>query len=188
MTIEQHHSPQRHPLAARGADCYESPPEAVLRLLEVEPIPSILWEPACSSGNIVQVLRAAGRTVFASDLNDYGCPESEAGVDFLLEPYAPPGVEAIVTNFPFMLAGEMVEHALELAPLVIVLLRLTFLESERRSGILDGGKLARVHLFKSRLPMMHRRDWAGPKASSQVPYAWFVWDREHRGPTTFDRI
>jgi hypothetical protein len=36
--------------------------------------------------------------------------------------------------------------------------------------------------------MMHRRGWHGAKASSQVPYAWFVWDREHRGPTILDRI
>jgi hypothetical protein len=185
---EQYHSPQSHPLAVRGADCYETPPEAVRALLEVESIPSVCWEPACGSGNIVRVLRDAGRTCFASDLNDYGCPESKAGIDFLLEPNTPDGVQAIVSNFPFMLAAEMVEHSLQLCPLVIVLLRLMFLESERRSGILDGGMLARVHIFKSRLPMMHRRGWDGPKASSQVPYAWFCWDREHRGKTTIDRI
>jgi hypothetical protein len=69
-----------------------------------------------------------------------------------------------------------------------MLLRLAFLESEKRSDILDGGKLARVHVFKRRLPMMHRADWAGPKASSSIAFAWFVWDREHSGPATLDRI
>jgi hypothetical protein len=98
------------------------------------------------------------------------------------------GVEAVVTNFPFKTGGEMVAHALELVPVVIVLARLTFLESERRSNILDGGSLARVHVFRSRLPMMHRKGWTGPIASSAVSYAWFVWHRDHRGPTTLSRI
>jgi hypothetical protein len=36
--------------------------------------------------------------------------------------------------------------------------------------------------------MMHRRGWAGKKSTSQIYYAWFVFDRDHRGPTTLDRI
>jgi len=153
---------QRHSLADRRDDCYETPPEAVLALLEVERIPSTVWEPACGPGAIVQVLRASGRTVYASDLVDYGCPDSESRIDFLMERRAPAGIATIVTNFPFKNAAQMVEHALELCPLVIVLLRLTFMESERRSGVLDSGHLARVHVFRKRLPMMHRRGWEGP--------------------------
>jgi hypothetical protein len=179
---------QRHSLADRRDDCYETPPEAVRALLAVERIPSTVWESACGPGAIVRELRATGRTVIASDLVDYGCPDSSCRIDFLMERTAPAGTQAIITNFPFKLAAEMVEHALELCPLVLVLLRLTFLESERRSTILDGGQLARVHVFRSRLPMMHRRGWDGPQATSQVPYAWFVWDREHRGPAIIDRI
>ena len=58
-----------------------------------------------------------------------------------------------------MLAEKFVTHALELVPRVVMLARLAFLESERRSAILDGGKLARVHVFKQRLPFMHRDNW-----------------------------
>jgi hypothetical protein len=181
-------SPQRHRLADRGDDCYETPPEAVQALLQDEPIPSVVWESACGPGAIVHELRATGRRVYATDLVDYGCPESESRVDFLMERRAPPGTEVIVSNFPFKLAGEMVEHALELCPLVIVLSRLTFLESARRSAILDDGPLARVHVFKRRLPMMHRRGWDGPRSTSQVPYAWFVFERGHTGPARLDRI
>jgi hypothetical protein len=179
---------QRHRLADRGDDCYETPAVAVQALLRVEQIPSVVWEPCCGPGSIVRELRATRRKVYATDLVDYGCPDSESRIDFLLETRAPPGVEAIVSNFPFKLAGEMVEHALQLVPIVIVLARLTFLESERRSNILDGGSLARVHIFRSRLPMMHRRNWGGARSTSQVPYAWFVWRRDHRGPTVLDRI
>jgi hypothetical protein len=67
-------------------------------------------------------------------------------------------------------------------------LRLAFLESERRCGILEGRGLARVHVFRKRLPMMHRLGWEGRKANSGMAFAWFVWDRDHRGPTSVDRI
>jgi hypothetical protein len=179
---------RRHRLADRGNDCYETPPEAVQALLRVEQIPDVVWEPACGPGAIVEELRATGRTVIATDLADYSCPDSTSRIDFLMERRAPPGVEAIVSNFPFKLGGQMVEHALTLVPFVIVLCRLTFLESERRSAILDDGPLARVHLFKRRLPMMHRRGWDGPRSTSQVPYAWFVFERGHRGPAQLDRV
>jgi hypothetical protein len=180
-------SPQRHSLSDRKDDCYETPAVAVRALLRVERIPRVAWEPACGPGAIVRELRAAGHAVHASDLVDYNCPDSEARVDFLMETRAPPGVEAIVTNFPFKLGGQMVEHALNLCPLVIILARLTFLESAERSAVLDG-PLTRVHVFKSRLPMMHRHGWQGPKSTSQVPYAWFVWERGHSGPALLDRI
>jgi hypothetical protein len=178
----------RHRLAERGDDLYETPPQAVHALLRVERITQIVWEPACGPGSIVTVPRKAGHTVFASDLVDYGCPDSQSRMDFLMEWAAPAGVEAIVTNPPYRLAVEFVAHALELVPCVVMLLRLAFLESERRSGILDSGKLARVHVFRNRLPMMHRHNWAGPKASNAIAFAWFVFDRNHNGPTIIDRI
>jgi hypothetical protein len=178
---------QRHCLVDRTNDCYETPAEAVQALFRVEQIPHRVWEPCCGPGSIVRELRAAGHSVRASDLVDYGCPDAESRIDFLMERNAG-DAEAIVTNPPFKLAAEFIEHGLTLVPTVIMLLRLAFLESERRSEILDRGCLARVHIFRDRLPMMHRRGWAGPIATSAIPFAWFVWVRDHRGPTTLDRI
>jgi hypothetical protein len=176
----------QHTFEARGQDCYETPPCAVEALLKVEKLPKNIWEPACGSGNIAEVLRAAGHEVHASDLHDYGCGCPD--VDFLeadIDGGTLPG--AIVTNAPYKLAQAFVEKALEL-PLVIMLLRLAFLESERRSNILDNAGLARIHVFKNRLPMMHRKGWTGPKASSAISFAWFVWDTSYHGRTTIDRI
>jgi hypothetical protein len=150
-------------------------------------------------------LREAGHLVFATDLVDYGCPTSQSGVDFLMEHRAPPGVETIVTNPPFKLALEFVEHAITLCPRVIMLLRLGFLEGgdngegvplgfrnqrkRRRSLVLDGGKLSRVYVFRNRLPMMHRVGWEGPRITqSAVAFCWFVWDWHHKGPPQLFRI
>jgi hypothetical protein len=179
---------QRAPLADRKDDLYETPDVAVHALLRVEKLPHRLWEPACGPGRIVKVLRGAGHEVIAGDLVDYGCPMSFKGIDFLMETRAPHNIEAIVTNPPFKLAGEFAAKALELSPRVIMLLRLAFMESERRTPILDNGHLARVHVFRKRLPMMHRDGWAGPKASSSMAFAWFVWDRAHTGPAELHRI
>lgn len=178
-------------LSERGDDLYESPEVAVEALLKVEDLPPFIWEPACGPGSIVRVLRRNGFNVWATDLVDYGCPDSEARRDFLMEQQTRVDVQAIVTNPPFKLANEFVEHALKMCPRVCMLLRLAFIESERRSGILDGGQLARVHVFSNRLPMMHRAGRGTKVAktnSSAMSFAWFCWDRFHKGPATLRRI
>lgn len=179
---------QRAPLAERKDDLYETPDVAVEALLRVEKLPPLIWEPACGPGRIVKVLRAAGHEVIAGDLVDYECPLSTPGIDFLMETQAPMKVDCIVTNPPYKLAGEFVAKALDLCPRVVMLLRLAFLESERRRGILDNGTLARVHVFRKRLPMMHRAGWEGRKSNGGMAFAWFVWDRAHRGPTELHRL
>jgi hypothetical protein len=188
MSRQHRGSPQRHPHSQRGADCYPTCPEAAWGLLQVEQIPDVVADVCCGTGNIVDELRRAGRTVHASDLIDYGCPDSRSGVDFLQLERLPAGCQAIICNPPYRLAGQFVAQALQLCPSVMMLLRWSFIESRRRSNILDDAGLARIHVFKRRLPMMHRHNWAGPRATSQVPYAWFVWQRGYRGPIILYRI
>lgn len=178
-------------LAERGDDLYETPACATEALLRFEKLPEIVWEPACGPGAIVRVLRGAGHKVYATDLVDYGCPESESRIDFLMETGAPTFIGAVVTNPPFKLANQFVGHALMLAPKVVMLLRLAFLEGTGRSPIMDGGALARVYVFKNRLPMMHRAGRGTQVAktnSSTMAFAWFVWERSHKGPTEMRRI
>lgn len=177
----------RAALSERKNDLYETPSVAVHALLAVEAVPQIIWEPACGPGAIVRELRSTGRQVYATDLVNYESPDQdEFGWDFLMETQIPIGAQAIVMNPPFKNAGEFVAHALKLCPRVYALLRLAFMESE--PAILDGGSLAHVHVFRKRLPMMHRQGWEGPKANSGMAFAWFVWDRAHTGPTLLSRL
>lgn len=177
----------QHLLVERGNDCYATPAVAVEALLAAESLPHRIWEPAVGHGNIVRVLRDTGHAVIASDIIHYTFPLNFKA-DFLEQLRAPAGTELILTNPPYRRAAQFVDHALTLCPRVIMLCRLAFLESECRSDILDAGTLACVHVFRNRLPMMHRDGWAGPRASSALPFAWFVWDRNHQGATTLDRI
>ena len=181
---------QRSPLSERRGDCYDTPPVAVLALVRVETFlqqPRRILEPCCGRGNIVCVLREAGHDVVATDLNDRGCPDSASRIDFLL-PGPRINCDAIVTNTPFVLAEEFVATALKRAPVVMMLLRLAFYESERRSEILENCGLARIHVFRKRLPMMHREGWEGRKANSGMTFSWYVYDLTHVWPPTIDRI
>jgi hypothetical protein len=182
----------RHTLAERGHDLYETPPVAVRALLRVEKLPHCIWEPACGHGKLARVLRAAGHRVIETDIKSYRPSivyPKFIWRDFLLERQLPRDCQAIVTNPPFQLAEQFVAHAvLKLrAPLVIMLLRLAFYESVRRSYILEDCGLARIHVFRLRLPMMHRAEWTGRKANSGMAFAWYVWDGGS-GPVTIDRI
>lgn len=184
------HEPRPHTAAVRGHDLYQTASVAVEALLRVETLPHHIWEPACGPGVIVDVLRRHRHTVWATDLIDYGCPQSESGVDFLATTQTRIDTEAIVTNPPYRLATKFIQHALDMCPRVMMLLRLQYLEghSKARLAVLDGGKLARVHVFRNRLPMMHRAGWTGPVATSRIAFAWFIWDRDHHGATELRRI
>lgn len=171
-----------HSHADRGDDFYATPPEAVASLLFIERkwMPrGRIWEPACGDGAIALPMRAAGFHVVASDLVDRGCPDSYVA-DFLTDrprPYH----DAVVSNPPFKLAREFVQTALEHSDYVAMLLRLAFLEGNARKPWFESSPLARVHVSSRRLPMMHRHGWEGPKSTSAVCHAWFVWDKRHEG-------
>lgn len=177
-----------HALSERGHDLYETPEVAVRALLKVEALPPEIWEPSCGRGAISKVLQSAGHIVHSTDIEDYGF--GVGGRDFFLETKAPPGFDCIVTNPPFKLASKYAAHALTLVPRVALLLRLAFLEGVGRSPIMEGGALARVHVFKNRLPMMHRDGWPADQRikSGAVAFAWFVWDKSHSGDTALRRI
>lgn len=176
----------RHPVADRGPDLYETPEVAVRALLAAENIPPVVWEPACGRGAIARPLVAAGHTVYASDLHDHGF--GLTGIDFLAATKAPDGCGAIMTNPPYKHATEFAERAVKLVPKVVMLLRLAFLESERRSQLLEYSGLCRVHVFRNRLPMMHRDGWQGPTNVSATAFAWFVWRRDFHWEPVIKRI
>lgn len=178
---------RRSKLSDRGDDFYATPPVAVEVLLKHEIIPYSVWEPACGDGAIVKVLRDHGHKVFATDLVNRGCPDSLDRWDFLLTNNMEYG-EMIITNPPFKLEEQFLDRALNVCPHVVFLLRLAFLESERRSYLLDTGYLHRVYVFRKHLPMMHRHGWEWRKANSGMAFAWFVFDQTSKKDTIIKRI
>ncbi|MDE3023405.1 MAG: hypothetical protein KGI54_16405 [Pseudomonadota bacterium] len=168
-----------HSYVDRGNDFYPTPIEAIQSLIEIEGarMPHTIWEPACGDGAIVKPLERSGRQVVATDLIDYGA--GYCGHVNFLDTLCPSDAEGIVTNPPYKLASQFVEKAIREAPYSAFLLRINFLESIRRYDFWKQAPLARVLVSSRRLPTMHRHGWEGPKAPSNMLFAWFVFEKDN---------
>lgn len=75
--------------------------------------------------------------------------------------------DCIVGNPPYRIAAPFIEHALELSPHVLYLLRLPFIASQEREA-----------LFHDRMPdiyVLPRRPSMNGTGSDMTEYAWFHW-------------
>ena len=186
----------RHSAEARGLQLYETAPVATRALLAHQPLPHGLWEPHCGKGALADLLFDAGHAVYCSDIVDRGYPQQSSTGSFLRSTGCPQGVDGIVMNPPFAWAAQHIRHALMICPYVVALLRLSFLEAgnditeagRARLWCLDQGHLARVFVFRNRLPLMHRDGWSGKRTTNMVPFAWYIFDADHVGATTIERI
>lgn len=183
----------------RGDNLYETPAEAVHTLLALEEFGRNIWEPACGKGAISSVLERWGHKVWLSDLRDYGTAdrngECQEVSDFLTtvardwtdDDGAAVDCPDIITNPPYgEVLNAFVAHALRVhrPSKMALLLNLNFLAGfadDDRNFVMDELPPARVYVFKRRLPMMHRDGWEGPKASSSMNTAWFIWERQPDG-------
>lgn len=162
----------------RGDDFHPTPPCATEALCDVERFIGAIWEPACGDGAISRVLEARGYDVVSTDLVERGYGQSR--IDFLMEqrPMAP----NIVTNPPFKNSEDFARQAVRLTTgKVAFLLRLVWLAGKSRGEFFRTAPLARVWVFSGRLPMMHRGGYEGPKSSSAIDFAWFVFEHGHEG-------
>lgn len=161
-----------------SVDFYPTPAWATYALVANERFEGDIWECACGDGAMAQVLRQTGSQVISSDLYDRGF--GETGHDFLTSNRR---VANIVTNPPFHSAEGFVAQCLGLAEAKFaLLLRLAFLEGANRTRtIFHKAPPARVWVFSERITFYPK----GVKVagSGTTAYAWFVWDKAHRGPT-----
>ncbi len=175
----------------RGANLYETPPEAMFTLLALEEFTACVLEPACGRGAISRMLEANSYGVVLADINDYGTADGNGELqvvqDFLTSQPLEAGSYDIVTNPPYGdVLNAFVAHALRVYQprKMALLLNLNFLcgfADDDRNFVMDDCPPARVYVFKRRLPMMHRDGWDGNKASSRMNTAWFVWERDEDG-------
>lgn len=134
-----------------------------------------IWEPACGSGKMVDALGIVDSEIIATDIG--------SGDDFLTYFSAPDGVEAIVTNPPYVLAQEFIEHALKLMEpegCVAMLLRTDFDHAKTRAHLFAG-----CRAFAKKLVLTKRIKWfEDSKGQPSFNHAWFIWDWKHEGPPT----
>jgi hypothetical protein len=161
-----------------GPDFFPTPRWATFALINSETFSGEIWEPACGDGAMSEVLAESGNPVTSSDLYDRGY--GEAGIDFLTSTRRSVN---IVTNPPFNSAEGFVAAGLRLAQKKFaLLLRLAFLEGANRTNtIFHINPPSRVWVFSERITFYPKG--AVVAGSGTTAYAWFVWDKDHDGPT-----
>lgn len=161
-----------------GPDFYPTPAWATHALIDNESFPGDIWECACGDGAMSNVLAQASPNVESSDLYDRGF--GETGHDFLKTRRKR---DNIITNPPYNSAEGFVAIGLEQSKRKFaLLLRLAFLESAQRANtIFHVAPPSRVWVFSERITF-YPKD-AARAGSGTTAYAWFVWDKEHKGQT-----
>jgi hypothetical protein len=149
-------------------DLYITPAWVTEELLKHIRKPRRVWEPASGTGSMADTIRKhTSAEVLESDIS--------TGSDFLTTTGNFAG--DIITNPPFNLARQFIEHALQATKqhqgLCAFLLKVDF----------DSGKTRR-HLFQNhpaflfKLTLLQRIVWFdnGPATAPSENHAWFVWD------------
>lgn len=163
----------------KPGDFYETPYSMTRQLLNVEWFSTgeVILEPASGAGAIATVLNNSGYSIIATDF-------IYTGDDFLI---FNDRVAYIITNPPFSLAFEFVQKAKQVCDVKFAfLLPLDYLHGSERfeDKIFNDPEfpLSSVWIFVRR-PMLGlplRGD--GKYETGMQTYAWFVWDKNHRGP------
>jgi len=161
-------------------DAYLTPPWCVHRLLEALELPGGLWlEPSAGEGNIMRAV-AEVRDDVVWHAVEYrnkcihrldavpSCHTAVEGNFLAIVPGPPnPRYAACVGNPPYVRALQHVQHAMRFAPLVVMLLRLNWLASDKRA------KWMRANT-PSLFVLPDRPSFTG-EGGDATDYAWMVW-------------
>jgi hypothetical protein len=162
-------------------DFYATDPKALEIFLDEVGLPlGNVWECACGEGHLARVLRDRRMLGRASDLFDRGY--GDIGINFYEQLQEWNG--DILTNPPYSDAVEFCKHALQLVPtgrFVVMLMRIQFLEGQRRKPFLLSNPLRYVYVSSSRLLLAKNGDFIKYNTPSANCYAWFVWQKGYRG-------
>lgn len=170
-------------------DYYCTPPQAVEELLKRESFCHYVLEPAVGGGSIAAVLVDHDHKVQSMDIVDRGYIGTEVR-DFLTTTkddlnFSPD----IITNPPYALAKEFVEHALDISingVKVAMFLKIQFLESKKRYELFKKYPPKKIYVFVNRVNC--GKNGVFGKESSAVCYAWFVWEKGYKGLPRVDWI
>ena len=168
-------------------DYYATPPIATELLCEIEKFSNNIWEPCCGEGHIAKVLEDKGYSVESTDLIDRGFGVGE--IDFLS--CDGPIDKDIITNPPYSMAQEFVEHAMDIVTdghKGVMFLKISFLEGKGRRELFKKYPPKTVWVSSSRLGCAKNGEFklskdGTLKADSAVAYGWFVWEKSYAGDT-----
>lgn len=156
-------------------DFYETPDWASDIIIPYLAPPAIVLEPAAGAGAMKRrLMNAYPGAMFDSielDAERAEASGSRCGSFFSCERWS--GYDLVITNPPFSLAIEFVEHALKIVKPrgeVAMLLRLAFLETAKRTAF-HKAHPSDVYVFAN------RPSFTDGTSTDSAAYAWFVWGK-----------
>ena len=180
-------------------DYYSTPTEEVtniLNTLNINFIGKTILEPSAGGGHMLQGIKnyltdnVNNVTIIATDIQDRGCKDIEAGAafDFLSDEYPyKDNIDYIIMNPPYSIIEPFVMRSLGIANKGILMLgRLQFLEGEKRfENILAEYPPTDIYVYVDRIACFKNGD-ISQKMSSAQAYAWFYWDIEKINTTIYN--
>lgn len=161
-------------------DYYATDPKAVEDLLKVEKFDSLILEPCCGEGHISKTLSKNGYMATSYDLIDRGF--GIGGVDFLERKDKWEG--DIITNPPYKHALDFIKKSLEIIKTgnkVAMLLKIQFLESQRRKEFFMDNPPKRIYVFSKRANCARNGDFENFPSNGAICYCWFIWEKGFKG-------
>lgn len=176
--------------ARKPADLYPTPVDCTYSLLpwiaKLLPPEAYVLEPACADGQMVRPLEEFGYNVTGYDLRP-DVKGGEGGIDFLDAANFPKPIvpfDAVITNPPFKAAELFIRRSLEVAPVVVMLLKAQFWNTANRKK-----------LFRETKPLMELNlTWRPAFLEAErgknplMDCMWVVWQRGHTGDCSVHMI
>lgn len=146
------------------SDFYPTPREATVALLDFLALPTktVVWEPACGEGHMVDVMQEYDLQVIGTDI--------QSGTDYLTTEDRV--CDWIITNPPFSLADQFIERSIESGKPFAMLLKAQYWHAKKRL------ELFRRYAPTYILPLTWRPDFTFKqrgKGSPLMDVMWVVW-------------
>lgn len=146
-------------------DFYPTPPDVTRALLNFLKLPdgTVVWEPACGDGHMVEEMKKHGLIVKESDIS--------TGEDFLK--IQQKACDWIITNPPFSLSEKFIERCMEHKKPFAMLLKAQYWHAKRRVGLFRISKPTYI------LPLTWRPDFlfkTRGRGASLMDVMWGVWE------------
>jgi hypothetical protein len=165
-------------------DHYPTPSWVVTALAEHVDLAGMrIWECACGNGQMSEALKAAGASVYSTDIQNYGYAGLDAVVDFVGGQHPDIRFNGIITNPPFGKRNKLAERFIEIGlqritdfGFMALLLPVDFDSAKTRARF-----FAHNPHFAGRIILTRRIVWfANPNKERESPKentAWFLWSR-----------
>lgn len=157
------------------SDFYETPAECTEALIDYLGADRLrlygsVWEPACGDGAMTDVFSRHGIPWDGGDIRKTKI--TLGGTDFLEQHKAPEGTGYIITNPPFSLAYEFIEHARAFGIPFAMILKSSFWNVKKNKRLFEETRPSTVLPFTWRPAMAPERG-----RSPTMEFMWTLWGR-----------